>query len=286
MTFRLSKLHGLGNDFLVLLTDDPSVASDREAWADRAVAWCDRRTGVGADGLILGVSGGGEADLVMHLYNADGSRAEMSGNGIRCLVHAEVRRLGRLSGSLRVQTDGGLRTIRFESGTDPLAITASVDMGAGAKGPEPDRDLAEPWRHEIGDPTRRMRAGLEVRQWATYDFGNPHLVLQVEDPDWVDIGLAGSVHEARFSDGINVHAMAPTAGEDDAITVHHSERGVGPTMACGTGACASALAAHEWGLVGERVTVHMPGGDAEVEIGETIVLHGPSVFIADVEVPA
>lgn len=286
MTFRLSKLHGLGNDFLVLLTDDPATAADREAWSRRARAWCERHTGIGADGLILGVRGDPEvdADLAMHLYNADGSRAEMSGNGIRCLVHAEVLRRGTRSGSLRVATDGGWRAIRYQSGTDPRSITASVDMGPAKPGPDADADLPAPWRHGHGEPAERTRAALDGQRWETYDLGNPHLVLLVEDPDRVEIGLAGSVHEQRYADGMNVHVIAPTPGEVDAITVRHSERGVGPTQACGTGACASAVAAHTWGLTGDHVTVHMPGGDAQVTVGATVILHGPSVHIADVEV--
>ena len=287
MTFRLSKLHGLGNDFLVLLTDDASLAADRSAWEERARHWCDRHRGIGADGLILGVRGEPDADLVMHLYNADGSRAEMSGNGIRCLAHAETRRRGKFGGRLSIGTDGGIRQIDIEPDpSDLLGILASVDMGAGGEGPEADQEISEQWKVFMLDPVRRLSAGFEFVQYATYDFGNPHLVIQVEEPDWVDMAIAGEAQASAYSNGINVHVMAPTPGENDAITVHHWERGVGVTEACGTGACAAALAAYEWQLTNDRVTVHMPGGDADVTVGDTCVLRGPSVFIADVEVPS
>ena len=287
MTFRLSKLHGLGNDFLVLLTDDPLLAGDRDSWSRRAVAWCDRRTGVGADGLILGVRGGAEADLVMHLYNADGSRAEMSGNGIRCLAHAEARRRGEPKGNLSIATDGGMRSVDIQPDTfaGPLAAIAAVDMGAARPGPSPDQE-----RDAMFDfiaPDQRITAAMALApiEGSTFDFGNPHLVLLVEDPARVDVAPAGAMYETEYSAGINVHFIAPTEGEEDAITMRVWERGVGVTEACGTGATAAALAANEWGLVGDRVTVHMPGGDVTVDIGDTMVLHGPSVFVADIEVP-
>ena len=277
MTFRLSKLHGLGNDFLVLLTDDAQLRSDRELWSRRAQAWCHRHEGIGADGLILGTHGGPDADLVMDLYNADGSRAEMSGNGIRCLAHAEARRRGEPKGTLSILTDGGLRSVEIEPGSDasdPDRAIAAVDMGPGGPGPSPDRSETLP------------DALVVAARSTTSDFGNPHLVLLVDDPAAVDLAAAGAAHESAYSDGMNVHFVAPTAGEVDAMTMRVWERGAGITEACGTGATAVARAANEWGLVGEHVTVHMPGGDVTVDVGETMVLHGPSVFIADIEVGA
>ncbi|CAN5423484.1 diaminopimelate epimerase [soil metagenome] len=277
MTFSLTKHHGLGNDFLVFLTDDPEVAGDRAAWVERAVRWCHRSHGVGADGLLIGLYGTGDADLAMTLVNADGSLAEMSGNGIRCLAQAEARRQGSVEGTLTVATDGGPRSVTFgpDPDGDPLVSVASVDMGAAGPGPSADRSI------DAG-------AGLKVAplKSATFDLGNPHLVLLVEDPSSIDVAVAGARYEAAYSSGMNVHFVAPTSGEADAITMVVWERGAGVTEACGTGATAVARAAHDWGLVGERVTVHMPGGDVVVDVGEPMVLHGPSAFIAAVEVPA
>ncbi len=132
MTFRLTKHHGLGNDFLVHLTDDARLAADRPAWVERAQRWCHRHHGIGADGLLIGLHGTGRADLVMTLVNADGSVAEMSGNGIRCLAQAEAMRRNQEHGTLTIETDGGLRTVQFAATDTPLkhqgTIEASVDM--------------------------------------------------------------------------------------------------------------------------------------------------------------
>jgi len=293
MTFRLSKLHGLGNDFLVHLTDDASVLDDLHAWSRRALSWCDRHEGVGADGLILGVRGVAEGDLVMVLHNADGTRAEMSGNGIRCLVHAEALRQGRDEGRWSVATDGGERVVDIEPepGGDSLTRISAVDMGVGGPGP------VAAWTPSFGalvdagasdsdqEPTEEERFALHPKETATFDLGNPHLVLLVDDPAVVDIAAVGAGWDACFPKGINVHAVAPTPHEIDAMTMAIWERGVGPTAACGTGATAVALAANRWELAGNRVTVHMPGGDVVVDVGDTLTLHGSSVFVADVEVP-
>ena len=146
MTFRLTKHHGLGNDFLVHLTADAAAASDRSAWAGRAQRWCDRRHGVGADGLLIGLHGTGRADLLMTLINADGSIAEMSGNGIRCLAQAEAMRRNQERGTLVIETDGGLRTVEFAatntSAKHQGTIEASVDMGPASTGPSVSQSSA------------------------------------------------------------------------------------------------------------------------------------------------
>jgi diaminopimelate epimerase len=289
MTFRLTKHHGLGNDFVVHLTDDPSAFDDRGAWVERAPRWCHRHRGVGADGLLVGLHGAGasaaDVDLMMLLVNADGSIAEMSGNGIRCLAQAEAMRRNQERGSLRIATDAGLRTVEFAATDTPRrhqgVIEASVDMGPAKPGP-----AAAEARREA--PTAALEAatlGLDATAEATFDLGNPHLVLLVADPEAVALEAAGPLHEAGFAGGMNVHFVAATPGEADAITMRVWERGAGVTEACGTGATAAARAAHEWGLVGERVTVHMPGGDVSVLVGDPMVLRGPSEFVAGIVVP-
>ena len=294
MQFRLTKHHGLGNDFLVFLTDDAALAADRAAWIPRAQRWCDRRRGLGADGLLIGLTGpdardpetGGAVDVVMTLVNADGSVAEMSGNGIRCLAQAAVMAGLGGAGSLVVATDAGLRTIEHRPSAegDPATLEASVDMGPARPGPEPDHDV----EISVGDvpPASATALGLDARRSATFDLGNPHLVLLVDDPDAVDLVAGGSTHEAAFAHGMNVHFVAPTPGEVDAVTMRVWERGAGVTEACGTGATAVARATHDWGLTGPRVTVHMPGGDVTVDVGPTMTLHGPATFIARIEVDA
>jgi len=277
MTFRLTKHHGLGNDFLVHLTDDRDSFVDRTAWVERAQRWCHRRHGVGADGLLVGLHGPAAqgVDLVMLLVNADGSIAEMSGNGIRCLAQADALRLNRERATLQILTDGGPRVVEYAASDTPArhqgTIDASVDMGPALPGPSADRPPA-PVDGE--------------RKRATFDLGNPHLVVLVDDPDAVDVAVVGAEQESAYDAGMNVHVVAPTPNEPDAMTMRVWERGVGTTEACGTGATAVARAAHDWGLVGDRVTVHMPGGDVQVSVGDPMVLRGPSVFIAGIVVTA
>jgi diaminopimelate epimerase len=114
---------------------------------------------------------------------------------------------------------------------------------------------------------------------ADVDVGNPHLVVLVDDPSTVDLLALGTAHA-----DVNVEVIAPVGTDELAFRVH--ERGAGITMACGTGSCAAVAAAHAWGLVGSSVRVHNPGGDVTVELhDEEALLTGPTVFIADIEVP-
>ncbi|MGI8938285.1 MAG: diaminopimelate epimerase [Iamia sp.] len=276
MTHRLTKHHGLGNDFLVLLGPADALAG---VGADEGRRWCDRHRGIGADGLLLGITDTEGADLVMTLYNADGSGAEMSGNGIRCLAQAEADRRGVARVELLIATEGGPRTVSVEPGPDATSVVASVDMGPAAPGPEPDGE-----RGPIAEADDPVALAAEPKQTRALDLGNPHLVLLVDDPGAVDVHRAGRHWEAAYRAGINVHAVAPSPGEDDALTMAIWERGAGATEACGTGATAAARAAHDWGLVGTDVVVHMRGGDVTVSVGERMTLHGPAVRIATVEV--
>ncbi len=268
----LAKLHGLGNDFLVLLDLDDTRPID----ARLAVALCDRRRGIGADGLIRVSPGTEGADVTMTLRNADGGLAEMSGNGIRCLALAVARHRGVDALELAVATGGGLRSVVLRPGI-PGTAEVDVEMGKARPGPEPDTGwLSLP-------VTARLLQGPEGEYpgISTLDVGNPHLVVLVDDPAAVDLADAGPVAEQQFGDGINVGFVAPVADEADALDLRVWERGAGITEACGTGAVAAAHAAHEWGLVGERVTVHLPGGDVQVSIGDTLTLSGPAVHVAD-----
>jgi diaminopimelate epimerase len=266
---RLSKHHGLANDFLVALDE----ANDRALNVDGDLArrLCDRRTGIGADGLIHGARPTAVApgtDVVMHLFNSDGSRAEMSGNGIRCLVQALALARGIDRGSFTVLTDGGLRALELAT-TGPWVAQVSVAMGPAKSGPE----VPPPVDEELDD------------RHTTIDMGNPHLVIETEDPDRVDLETRGAWLERQFVDGVNVEFIAKDGGRPDAIVLRVWERGAGITRACGTGACAAAHAAHAWGLVGDVVTVEMPGGSAEVRLGDDVVLVGPAELVAEIEVP-
>jgi diaminopimelate epimerase len=268
---RLTKFHGLGNDFLVAHWLDHVESSFPDLSPDPAVARavCARHTGVGADGLIYALPPGGEeADVHMVLLNADGSEAEISGNGIRCLAQAVLRRDGRDEGDVLVETAGGLRQLRTVKGDVDGELWTQVDMGEATDGPAPSAEaLAFP-----------------ARQRATVDIGNPHVVFLVDDPDAIDLTSVGPDLERSFPAGINVHVVAPTSAEDLELRVW--ERGVGITQACGSGAVAATIAAHRWGEVGPHVNVHMPGGVAVVDVdGSRAFLTGPSTFVAEVVVP-
>jgi diaminopimelate epimerase len=252
---RLTKLHGLGNDFLVAFP-----APGAEPGPDDARRWCDRRRGIGADGLLLGLApapGDGDVDLRMVLLNADGSRAEMSGNGIRCLAQAELRRRGGAPGRLRIRTDAGDRVVDVRPTEDPVTVLASVSMGAARAVPAP--------------------AGVPGARVLGVDIGNPHLVVLAEPGS--DLLALGRAHP-----DLNVELVRAAGPDRLEMTVH--ERGVGVTEACGTGACAAAFAAHKWGLVGRTSTVRMPGGEVQVRLDPGgVTLSGPSTHIASIEVP-
>lgn len=266
MRLTLTKHHGLGNDFLVLFDDQPVPA---RGIAALTVELCERRRGVGADGLILAVTAPPDgSDVGMVLHNADGSRAEMSGNGIRCLVQAWAHRAGRREGTVKVATDAGVRAVDFGPGGDDRTIFASVAMGAA------DAIAAPPGWDALGVDRARPVAHLSL--------GNPHAVVAVEDVDGVDLGLLG----AQVPD-VNLEIVEP-GPERHAVTMRVHERGAGITEACGTGACAAAFAAARWGLATPQdgeITVHMVGGDAKVRLGPELVLTGPATYIATVEVP-
>lgn len=261
-TMQLTKHHGLGNDFLVVLDLDGT----RPVGPDEVVAICDRTTGVGADGLIH-ASRGVDTDLVMVLRNANGSRAEMSGNGISCLGQAAVL-AGVVDGSkLTVATDAGLKSVEILARPGESVHTVRSDVGVVAVG-----DEAPEWVE--GGVLRALRV----------DAGNPHLVLHVADHDDVDLEKLGRHANEVVPGGVNVETV--TAGDDPHhVTMRVYERGVGRTDACGTGACASAAAAFRWSLASQRVTVHQPGGPATVELGPTTAYTVDVEAIARIEWP-
>jgi diaminopimelate epimerase len=267
-----TKLHGLGNDFLVVLAEPGEPPLD----ASEARRLCDRHQGIGADGCILGTrlagwqggDAGAPADcdrplLGFHLWNADGSEAEMSGNGIRCLAHAALD-AGWVpeDAPFRVMTPAGPRTVTIRRGGAPASAWGTVDMGEAKVRGEVDRC-------NVG------HGQLLV------DVGNPHLVVLGPDPATLDVAALGAALEATDPSGLNVEFVTLGPGPDT-VTMRVWERGVGETRACGTGACAAAVAVHYWGRVGTAVTVRQPGGPAAVELHPdgTVTLAGPSVFIA------
>jgi diaminopimelate epimerase len=260
MTLSLTKYHGTGNDFLVLLDLD----GGHPVSAALARALCDRHRGVGADGVIRATRPGAGAEgglLRFELRNADGGEAEMSGNGMRCLAHAAFDAgLVPAGEALTVLTPAGPKVVVLRPGESPGLAWASVEMGVA---------------RADGDDDHQLRV----------DMGNPHLVILVPDPATVAVAELGPAIEAKQPGGINVEwvSLGPGPGE---ITMRVWERGVGETLACGTGACAAAFAVHHFGQVGAKVTVHQAGGDVQVDLrGDgTVALAGPSQRVAQVEV--
>lgn len=274
----LTKHHGLGNDFLIALMpesfDDPA-ASTRPPAAEEARAWCDRRTGIGADGLIVAApeSGGDGRRWRMVLWNADGGRAEISGNGIRCLAQAIADRLDldrSVDQSLTVETDAGTRPLTVKAATAGQPDNQDmvrVGMGKALPGPESSRRWSE--------------VDVDISSQVGVDIGNPHLVGFVDSVESVDMAQIGPVIEADYSAGLNVHLVA--VEDRSRIVLRVWERGAGVTRACGSGACAAAWAAHNAGLVDLPVTVEMPGGSAQVELSDDeVFLIGPAVNVAEV----
>jgi diaminopimelate epimerase len=257
---KLTKHHGLGNDFLVVFHPD---VDDLAALARRL---CDRTRGIGADGLLVGEPADGLA-ASMAVYNADGSRAEMSGNGIRCFAQALAARRGDLSPQ-RIATDAGVRQVVLRPTEDPLTILATVEMGEIVEISEPSGWAA------VGTNPDRPVAHLTV--------GNPHTVVGVDDVAAVDLlALGGLVPD------VNLEIIEPGPGPD-AVTMRVHERGAGITAACGTGAVAAAWAASRWGFVGAGTTelvVHMEGGSARVSLHPQATLTGPATFVAEIEIP-
>ncbi len=263
---RLTKHHGLGNDFLVLLDLDGTEPVSPE----RVVALCDRRAGIGADGLLVGTAGTEGAAVTMRLHNADGSRAEMSGNGIRCLAQAVFQSGFAEPPALRVATDAGVRTVTVVSTASPAAHRMSVEMGQ-AKVVGPEREWTD------GPIGRALRV----------EVGNPHVVLEwtpSQPPSSEDLITIGRRIDDAAPGGANVEILLPSSTPDRLDMVVY-ERGVGPTLACGTGACAVAAAAREWDLGGRRTTVQMPGGSVEITLGDPVLLAGDVISVAVLDTP-
>lgn len=267
---RVSKFDAWGNDFLVLDVAQLRSAGVDEAavvWPEVSRAWCNRVSGVGADGLLL-LERIDDVNARMRLYNSDGSTAEMSGNGARCFAHALFRSdAARGEQMYRLHTDAGVRVVTVGE-QDSTSVVATVDMGEVSTIEAPANWAA------IGTHPDRPVVHVSV--------GNPHTVVGVDDVDSVDIGQLG-----RQVPQVNLEIIAPGPGRN-AITMRVHERGAGITQACGTGACASAWAALRWGLVSSttervEVTVHMLGGDAVVTLNAPeagrVALTGPAQYV-------
>ena len=255
MRVPFTKMHGLGNDFVVLdARADALPKFDRET----AIALADRHTGLGCDQLIL-LEPSANADFRMRIFNADGGEVEACGNATRAVsvLHGEAA---------RIETAGGM----IEA--SPFAGGARVDMGK----PRFDWD-AIPLAYPMD--TLSMPVGWHnLTQPSAVNVGNPHLVFFVNNPDAVDLGRVGPdiEYDPLFPERINVNVA--TVDTRQRIRLRVWERGAGLTRACGTGACATAIAAMRRRLVDDEVTVVLPGGSLTIgwREGETVTMSGPA----------
>lgn len=281
MALHLTKHEGCGNDFLVLIDRERTV----QVSPGEVRSLCDRHRGIGADGLIVGRPGPGApgaAAVTMQLWNADGSVAEMSGNGIRCLVQAAVLAGMAETGDLvAVETGAGRRAVRYEAGAARSTGTASVDMGPARITGELATDAAP-----VSLSGRR-----EAERACLVDVGNPHVVLApgAYSPD---IAVIGPAIQRVVDGGANVELVRPGTAPPDGdrassatLAIEVWERGVGVTESCGTGACAAAAAARAWGMSGDSVEVTTAGGALVIRLEpDTVILSGPVSYIGDVTV--
>lgn len=258
MVLKFTKAQALGNDFVIV--DDRSGRLDLPPAAIQRI--CDRRFGVGADGVLL-LQSSDAADFGMRIMNRDGSEADMCGNGIRCLaVYVRERGLSRET-SLTIETLAGVKTVDLKLAGERVEVV-SVDMG---------------------EPTDIRSEHLEVTDMSLeatcLSIGNPHCVTFVGSAKGAPVDRLGPVieHLPLFPNRTNVE-FVEVSGPDE-LTMRVWERGVGETLACGTGASASLVAAAFKKLVGRRAVVHLAGGDLLVEWGtdEHVHLSGPASIV-------
>lgn len=273
------KYHGTGNDFVMI----EDLDDERPLSGELVAALCDRHLGIGADGVIRVTRGRApDEDFFMDYRNADGSLAEMCGNGIRCLGKLVYEHGHTSATELRVGSRGGTKTLAL----DVLGgVVRSVTVGMGAPVFERSRI---PMAGPAGEPFLAEAFEVDGRTFtaSAVSMGNPHLVVFVdEDPSGIDVRTIGSriEHDPRFPESTNVEFVAI---EGDDLRARVWERGSGETMACGTGACAVLVAANEAGSVPARARVRFPGGELVVErTDDDVLLTGPAerVFRATVE---
>ena len=272
---RFYKLQGAGNDFVLLDTlAQPLPECDFASLARRL---CDRRFGVGADGLLV-VEPSHEADYRMRILNADGSEATMCGNGIRCFARYLWEYRCPDAASLAIETGAGVRRVhrlsaeRFqvEMGTPKIMPSPPISPSPNELG---EGEYAAPLSHSVGE-------GLGVR--ATFvHTGAPHLVLFVDSVDAFPLETAGAALERhpQFPDRVNVSVAQVDA--PNRVRARVWERGAGATLACGTGACAIVVAGVHTGRLERTAQVQMPGGMLQVEwrADDTLWLTGEAVLV-------
>jgi diaminopimelate epimerase len=263
---RFTKMHGLGNDFLVFDDREPQPVD----WAELAPRACARHTGVGADGILL-IQRSELADLRLRVVNADGSEPEMCGNGVRCaaLLAAETGIAGEV--------------VRWET---PAGVVTTELLGEGAVRVDMGRPRLLPAEVPFDHPGERaldvpLEVDGELLRVSAVGMGNPHCVVLVDDLDAYPV--------ARIGDALQRHPRFPNSANVEFVQLltrtrvrqRTVERGVGETDACGTGACATAVALAALGLAGHPLEVELRGGVLSIdwEPGAPVLMTGPAVTV-------
>ena len=275
-TIKFTKMHGAGNDYIYVNTllyniEDPNAAS---------IKWSDRHKGIGSDGLVLICKPTSmRADYRMRIFNADGSEAMMCGNASRCIGKYLYERGLTHSTSIRLETLSGIKTLHLHLNEDKTQVeSVTVDML------EPQLENSKQYASE-GDGT--LKAAFRSFKGTFVSMGNPHFVTFVDDIDDIDIARFGSImeHDKSFPERANIEfAQIMPDGE---IRTRVWERGSGITIACGTGACATAVAAALTNRRGRTSDIKMDGGTLHIEWSEAdnhVYMTGPAAFVFDGEI--
>lgn len=274
---KFTKMQGLGNDYVYVNCMEQMV----EDAAETARRVSDRHFGIGSDGLIL-ICPSDKADFEMRMYNADGSRGEMCGNGIRC-VGKYVYDYGLTDKtSLSVETLGGIKHLFLEVEDGKVSLV-KVDMGPAILEPEKIPVTAEGSR-VVDEP---LQVDGKTFRMTCVSMGNPHAVIYVDDVQGMDLEKTGPSFEnhERFPNRINTefaHVL-----DRNTVEMRVWERGSGETLACGTGACAVAVASILNGYTEDQVTVRLLGGDLKIEWdreANKVYMTGPAEVVFDGEI--
>ena len=277
---RFTKMHGAGNDYIYVDAQKYDVPDPSAA----AIAWSDRHTGIGSDGLVLigKPYGGVDADFSMRIFNADGSEAKMCGNASRCIGKYLYERRLTDKTTIRLQTISGVKILKLHlvgSETPETKVeSVTVDMLA------PSFRVPEQYDETVGGV---LTVGSRTFHGTFVSMGNPHFVCFVDDIDTLDVARYGSAMEyaTAFPERCNIEFAELKS--DGNIRTRVWERGSGITMACGTGACATAVAAAVTGRALRRSIIAMDGGTLHIEWNEAdghVYMTGPAAFVFDGEI--
>ncbi|MEM1589767.1 MAG: diaminopimelate epimerase [Candidatus Bathyarchaeia archaeon] len=262
------KMHGLGNDYIVV--DDRNEELNERELPSLAVKLCERKFGIGADGLLL-IYPSQKADVKMRIFNPDGTEAEMCGNGIRCLAKYCFENGLIKKNCILVETLAGVKELTLKTENE---VVKSVRVNMGSPTFEA-KEIPIKWKGAfINEP---IDVGGKTVKATALSMGNPHCVIFVENVENYPVGVFGPILEKHelFPKRTNVEFVEIVSREK--IKVRVWERSVGETLACGTGACASVAAARVLGKVNEIVTVQLLGGKLSVEYCNNIIfMEGPA----------